>query len=715
MNHDTKEREIERTKRRGALRRIVAAVVAAVLAATPLLPQAAAYADTGSVHISSYEIEGGYAPVNEGVGYRTAGGQVSYCYDHDAHCPGRAGQDYTDVREATHAEDYLLARGYPMTNEIGGTKWSDAEAQAVTQMAVWLASGTADESDFSDADSAMVAAAESLASEAEAYRGGDDAIDGRGTVCFVAGKPAVQSMLVAKPGWNILLDKASSDARVTAGNGRYSLEGAAYGVYQGGALVARITADADGHGTSDTRLPDGTYTVRELEAPAGYALSDEEKTVVIGGADTSVSTEDAPVTVRLVLVKQDSETGEASPQGAATLDGAEYEATYAYDGGTRTVKGVTEGARIVFEGVPLGTVTVRETKAPEGYLPDTEEHVLTVTADEAGHDAVFELTPDGEFTEQVKRGDVELVKVGEGDYSRLANVPFKITSKTTSESHVIVTDQNGYASTAASWNAHTADTNGGTSGSGIWFGTSAPDDSKGALLYDTYTVEEQRCESNADRTLIPAFDVTVYRDSVKIDLGTIEDPAGPAVRTEATDADDGDHEAVADDTVTIVDTVSYTGLTPGKEYTLTGTLVDKETGKPVQSGGRDVTSTVAFTPDAPDGSVDVTFEFDGSALDGHAVVAFESLKQDGEEVAAHADIDDEGQTVELKSPETPPATPPSEEHGGGKLPQTGDTASLLPAGLAAAAAACVAAAVAIRRRKGAKTSKEVDDETVADV
>lgn len=706
---------MERTKRRGALRRIVAAVVAAVLAAAPLLPHATAYADTGGVHISSYEIEGGYAPVNEGVGYRTADGQVSYCYDHDAHGPGRAGQDYTDIREATHAEDYLLAKGYPMTNEIGGTEWSDAEAQAVTQVAVWLASGTASEGDFADADPAMVAAAESLAGEAEAYQGGDATIDGRGTVCFVAGKPAVQSMLVAKPGWNITLDKASADAKVTAGNGQYSLKGAVYGVYKGEELVARITTDAEGHGTTDTRLPDGTYTVREIEPPAGYALSDEAKAVVIDGADASVGAEDAPVTLRLVLVKKDSETGKAAPQGAATLDGAEYEATYAYDGGAKTVKGTTEGSRIVFEGIPLGTVAVRETKAPEGYLPDTEEHVLTVTAEDAGHEAVFELTPEGEFTEKVARGDVELVKVGEGDYSRLANVPFKITSKTTSESHVIVTDANGYASTAASWNAHTADTNGGTSGSGIWFGTSEPDDSKGALLYDTYTVEEQRCDSNAGRALIPAFDVTVYRDSVKIDLGTIEDPAGPTVRTEATDADDGDHKAVADETVTIVDTASYTGLTPGKEYTLTGTLVDKETGKPVQSGGRDVTSTVAFTPDAPNGSVDVTFEFDGNALDGHKVVAFESLKQDGEEVASHADIDDEGQTVELVPPETPPATPPSEEHGGGKLPQTGDTASLLPAGLAATAAACMAGALAIRRRKGLMASEEADDETAADV
>ena len=152
-------------------------------------------------------------------------------------------------------------------------------------------------------------------------------------------------------------------------------------------------------------------------------------------------------------------------------------------------------------------------------------------------------------------------------------MPFKITSKTTGESHVIVTDGNGQASTTASWNAHTTDTNGGTADSGVWFGGPELDDAEGALPYDACTVEELPCEANADRTLIPAFDVSVYRDGVTVDLGTLandappsETPPAPAVRTEATDADDGDHEAVADDSVTVVDTVFYMGLTPGREY-----------------------------------------------------------------------------------------------------------------------------------------------------
>ena len=214
---------MEKTKRNGFISRAARLALAAALALSTCLPQAAAYADTGSVHISSYEIEGGYAPVNEGVGYRTAEGQVSYCYDHDAHGPGRSGQDYTDLREAAPAEDYLLARGYPATNVIGGTEWSDAEAQAVTQMAVWLASGTASESDFADADPAMVAAARELADEAAAYQGGDASIDGRGTVCTVAGKPAVQSMLTASGGGRIRLAKSSADTNVTEGDGDYSL------------------------------------------------------------------------------------------------------------------------------------------------------------------------------------------------------------------------------------------------------------------------------------------------------------------------------------------------------------------------------------------------------------------------------------------------------------------------------------------------------------
>lgn len=507
----------------------------------------------------------------------------------------------------------------------------------------------------------------------------------------------------------VTLDKSSGDVKVTKGNSQYSLAGAVYGVYKDGSLVTKFETDASGHGSTADKLPNGTYIVKEISAPAGYELSDEVFTVTVKSADVSVNATDQPITVKLTVVKQDSETLEATPQGEASLDGATYEATYTYNGTTKTVEGTTGGSQIVFDGIPLGKITVKETSAPDGYLPDTKTHELTVGADMADQTiAVFELTPSDEFTEQVKRGDLELVKVGAGDYSRLGNVPFKITSKTTGESHTIVTDANSYASTASGWNAHTYDTNAGTSESGIWFGSSGPDDDKGALIYDTYAIEEQRCDSNADRDPIPAFDITVYKDSVKIDLGTLVNSEGPKIGTTATDADDGDHEAVADEEVTINDVVTYTNLTPGKEYKLTGKLMDKETGEAVLIDGEELVSEVAVAPGSANGSETVTFKFNGAELSGRDVVVFEDLTSEDVEVAAHADIDDEGQTVKLKSSDSPEPTP--SESGKGSLPKTGDDLPVLPIALLVASAVCGATALVLTRRR----SSDGSDSTASD-
>lgn len=644
--------------------RIAAAARAALAAALALMvciPAGAASAASSEandtvINIRGYDIDGAYEEVNSGVGYVTDDGEISYCYDFEAHGPGRDGQDYSDVRDGTHATDYLFAKGYPNETSIAGKDWSEAKAQAITQLAVWIVSGTADgtSGSFARADSDVLAAARQFAKEAQAYQGGDLTIDGCSTICYVEGKRSVQAMVTGSLGGRVTVTKTSADASVTSGNREYSPAGAVYGIYAKDCkLAAKVTIGKDGTGTTDEKLKAGAYTVKEISAPDGWTLSTKEHKVKVKRHDVAVEDAEAPVTVKVKMVKTDAETGEASPQGAGSLDGAVYRATYEMDGKKASQEATVSGGEATFEGIPLGKISVTEVKAPTGYLPDTKTHEFAVTAADAGHEAaVFELVPKaGEFSEQPVRGDLELVKVADGTQHRLAGVPFKVTSKTTGESHVIVTDANGYASTAASWNKHTADTNGGSEGSGIWFGASAPDDSKGALLYDTYEVEEQRSDANADRELIPAFDVTVYKDSTTVNLGTLTDDEGPKIGTTATDASDGDHEATAADKVTVNDDVTYTGLTPGKEYKLAGTLMDKETGKPVQSGGTDVTAEAAFTPTAPSGVATVTFEFDASALAGHNTVAFESLSQDGKEVAAHADIDDEGQTVKIVPPE----------------------------------------------------------------
>ena len=228
--------------------------------------------------------------------------------------------------------------------------------------------------------------------------------------------------------------------------------------------------------------------------------------------------------------------------------------------------------------------------------------------------------------------------------NRLANVPFSITSKTTGESHTIVTDKNGYASTSAEWNKHTANTNRGeTSEDGIWFGTSKPDDSKGALIYDTYILEEQRCETNEGMNLLK-IEVEVYRNHVVIDMGTLTDDR-ITIGTTALDKDTESHLSKPEEKITIIDTVEYEGLKKGQSYKLLGTLMDKETGKPIEVDGKPVTAETTFKPKKTSGSTEVKFTFDATSLRGKTIVVFEELYQDDLKLAVHTDIEDEDQTI----------------------------------------------------------------------
>ncbi|MFZ2756800.1 MAG: VaFE repeat-containing surface-anchored protein, partial [Atopobiaceae bacterium] len=303
-------------------------------------------------------------------------------------------------------------------------------------------------------------------------------------------------------------------------------------------------------------------------------------------------------------------------------------------------------------------MSVTETKAPKGYLlSDASAHVVKVTADGTAEHVSTYVAP--EVADHVARGDLSFSKVDEQTMRQLAGCAFMLTSETTGESHVLVTDENGMFDSAASWVPHTRGTDGNdaalsAAGSvddegldasrGVWFGAGTKaDDSLGALPYDTYDLRELPCAANAGHALTERT-VTISRDRTDLDIGTVDDKQ-VSIRTEATDAATGTHESEAAAKQTIVDTVSYANLTPGKEYVLTGTLVDKATGKAIQSGGADVTATTTFTPEEPDGTAQVTFEFDGTATTGRTLVAFESLSQDGREVATHADVDDEGQTV----------------------------------------------------------------------
>ena len=128
---------------------------------------------------------------------------------------------------------------------------------------------------------------------------------------------------------------------------------------------------------------------------------------------------------------------------------------------------------------------------------------------------------------------------------------------------------------------------------------------------------------------------------------------GPKIGTTATV--DGQHTAAPSGEVTIVDVVAYSGLTPGETYKVSGILMDKATGEPLLVGEdqAQVTAEVEFTPESSDGTVELTYTLDASSLAGTSIVVFETLYSDGVEIAAHADINDENQTVEITEPEKP--------------------------------------------------------------
>lgn len=114
---------------------------------------------------------------------------------------------------------------------------------------------------------------------------------------------------------------------------------------------------------------------------------------------------------------------------------------------------------------------------------------------------------------------------------------------------------------------------------------------------------------------------------------------------------DGEKEVDPLDKVTLTDTVSYTGLVPGKEYKVTGVLMDKETGEKLLVDSKEITAETVFVPETKNGSVDVTFIFDATGLHGKEIVVFEDLYRENVLLATHADINDEGQTVKIKNPE----------------------------------------------------------------
>ena len=297
---------------------------------------------------------------------------------------------------------------------------------------------------------------------------------------------------------NVTLTKTSADVSIAQGNSAYSLAGATYNVYKGtsgtGSVVAIFTTDAAGRATLSTPLEDGTYSVKEVTPPKVY-------TFTINGTDTSLSVEDEPGTLTLKLKKKDSQTG-STPQGNASLAGAIYQVSYQKGGQTVTEELTSDasGNLGTLEGLPLGTVTVKELTAPEGYRLDTEVHTYTVDGSQLTGD-VYELEVD-DLTEDVMRGGLSIQKLDsqtgttpQGDAS-LEGIYFEIVNNSTNP---VVVNGNTAAPGQVAMTITTSSAGVATTG-------------ENALPYGDYTVREVSTNDSMLQTFTEEISVTIDSD-----------------------------------------------------------------------------------------------------------------------------------------------------------------------------------------------------------
>ena len=237
-------------------------------------------------------------------------------------------------------------------------------------------------------------------------------------------------------GW-IDLIKKSANEDITNNNGCYSLEGAVYGIYSDGVQVDTITTDKNGYAKSSI-LPVGNYTVKEITASTGYDLDENTYNVTIVKDQTvRANSNETPGNdpIGIEIVKNDAETL-GMPQGDATLEGAEFTVTYYADYYTKEeiaqgkpeedkvekrtwvlqTKKASTGQYIAslndywkvsgdelykqdgMPTLPLGTISIKETKAPKGYL--LKGNTLNVTNNATGTTSTVE---DSNYVEQITK------------------------------------------------------------------------------------------------------------------------------------------------------------------------------------------------------------------------------------------------------------------------------------------------------------------------
>ena len=441
-------------------------------------------------------------------------------------------------------------------------------------------------------------------------------VGGKSTDISVVDDPSTVTLTVTKK-------DSDTNSSVAAGNA--SLAGAVYRVsyLQDGREVHKdITTNSSGRAVLKD-IPIGQIKVQEISSPLGYKLDPIVHIYNVAPHEvTSVEFELEPADFteevmkgQIALHKQYETLDDLAEEQSAEFD-VYLKSAGSFDAAKETERDhITTGAdgMATTKDLPYGTYVVHQTKGGNGRQLVAD---FDVSISEDGKVYSYDLV------NTQKNAQLKIVKTSEDGV--IEGIKFRVTRI-----------EDGYSAEYT------------TNAAGEILTETLPiyADKDGATKYQ-YRVEELDTEKTFGYQLPDSQTVELSEGeiaSVSFHNKPIE------IGTKATV--EGEKEIDPLDKVTLTDTVSYTGLVPGKEYKVTGVLMDKETGEKLLVNGKEITAETTFIAETKNGSVDVTFIFDATGLHGKEIVVFEDLYRENVLLATHADINDEGQTVKIKNPE----------------------------------------------------------------
>lgn len=441
-------------------------------------------------------------------------------------------------------------------------------------------------------------------------------VDGKSTDISVVDDPSAVTLTVTKK---------DSDTNSSVATGNASLAGAVYRVsyLQDGSEVHRdITTNSSGRAVLKG-IPIGQIKVQEISSPLGYKLDPTVHIYNVAPHEvTSAEFELEPADFteevmkgQIALHKQYETLDDLAEEQGAEFD-IYLKSAGSFDAAKETERDhITTGAdgMATTKDLPYGTYVVHQSKGGNGRQLVSD---FDVSISEDGKVYSYDLV------NTQKNAQLKIVKTSEDGV--VEGIKFRVTRLEDSYSAEYVTDAAGEILTET---------------------LPIYADKDGTTKYQ-YRVEEMDTEETFGYQL-PDPQIVELSEGEIVSVSFHNKPV--EVGTKATV--EGEKEIDPLDKVTLTDTVSYTGLVPGKEYKVTGVLMDKKTGEKLLVNGKEITAETTFIAETKNGSVDVTFIFDATGLHGKGIVVFEDLYRENALLATHADINDEGQTVKIKNPE----------------------------------------------------------------